>query len=134
MAVGFGLLGVRPQAPARVAPADPAQGSRPTLAPGMVAVPVRIADAGSVRLLHPGDHVDVYVTGGERTDVFGGGGGMSGRAVARSVPVLAVPREAMAAGGEQGALLVLQAIRDQAGALAAVPAGARFSIVILGAE
>lgn len=100
----------------------------------MVAVPVRIADAGSVRLLHPGDHVDVYVTGGERTDVFGGGGGMSGRAVARSVPVLAVPREAMAAGGEQGALLVLQAIRDQAGALAAVPAGARFSIVILGAE
>lgn len=92
-------------------------------------MPVRIADAGSVRLLHAGDRVDVYATGGDRADAFGGGGGMGGRVVARSVPVLAVPREGT---GEQGALLVLQALRDQASALAAVPAGARLSIVILG--
>jgi hypothetical protein len=97
----------------------------------MVAVPVRIADAGAVRLLHPGDRVDVYAMSGDPSGFGGMAGGPSGgvRVVARSVAVLSVPRENA---GEQGALLVLETARDQAAGLASQPLTSRFSIVILG--
>ena len=50
---------------------------------GLVAVPVRLPDAGTVALLTVGDHVDLVAA-----DPGGGGA----RVVAASVPVLALPR------------------------------------------
>jgi hypothetical protein len=86
---------------------------------------VRIADTGVTKLLHRGDRVDVYATVQDRSG-FGAG---STRIAARSVPVLAIPPPASDA---EGALLLLQTRREEADALAASPADARFSIVILG--
>lgn len=125
--VGFGLLAVRPVTPVATPPPAPARRPGLDLPSNLAAVPVRIADAGSVRLLHPGDRVDVYATAGDPAGI--GATTETARAVARAVPVLSVPPENP---GEQGALVVLETARDQAAALTAVPATSRFAIVILG--
>lgn len=72
----------------------------------MVAAPVRIADAGAVRLLRPGDRVDVVAADG----------GSAGRVVATGARVTAVPDFAA---DETGALIVLSVPRPTAARLAA---------------
>jgi Flp pilus assembly protein CpaB len=72
--------------------------------PGLVAVPVRIGDAGAVRLLRVGDRVDVLAANpaAERR------GGAPAAVVGRDVPVLAIPRAGDDTPGlTNGALVVL---------------------------
>jgi Flp pilus assembly protein CpaB len=95
--------------------------------PGTVATPVRIADAGAVRLLRSGDRVDVLAAADAPEGTVAPG---RARVVAQSVPVLAVPRGTFGAAGDQGALIVLATSRDQAAALAG--AGTRLSVTING--
>jgi Flp pilus assembly protein CpaB len=94
--------------------------------PGTVATPVRIADAGAVRLLHPGDRVDVLAAAQSPEGAVSPG---RARAVAQGVPVLAVPHAASGMAGDQGALIVLATSRDQAAMLAG--AGSVLSLAIV---
>lgn len=68
--------------------------------PGLVAVPVRIGDAGAVRLLRVGDRVDLLAADPQ--------GESTAHVVGRDVPVLAIPREGEQSPGlTSGALVVL---------------------------
>lgn len=95
---------------------------------GAVAVPVRISDAGAVRLLHPGEHLDVIATPVQ--------GQHAGRAsvVATDVSVLAVPSPDSGALGEgalgEGALVVLATAPPVAKRLAESAVSARLSIAV----
>ncbi|MFE5123163.1 RcpC/CpaB family pilus assembly protein [Streptomyces sp. NPDC056669] len=120
--------------------------------PAMVSAPVRIADAAAVRLLHPGDRVDVLSTplpDATRT----GTSGATARVVARGVRVAEVPgaRSGHAAAGPEaeeaeasgdgaldsdgaldggGALVVLAVPRADATALAGAAAGSRLAVTL----
>lgn len=96
--------------------------------PDVVATPVRVADAGAVRLLRPGDRVDVLSSGSAAQIEFDSPVPGRARPVASAVPVVAVPREP-AGSGEQGGLVVLATSREQAVALAGA-AGTRLSVTI----
>ncbi|MFG2085143.1 MULTISPECIES: SAF domain-containing protein [unclassified Spirillospora] len=91
--------------------------------PGTVATPVRIADGDAVRLLHPGDHIDVLTGPAPPALPDATAGRLRGdaRVVVSSVSVITVPAP-NEAGGRQGALIVLATDRAQALALAAAPA------------
>jgi Flp pilus assembly protein CpaB len=113
--------------------------------PGLVAVPVRMADAESVRLLRPGDRIDVLATAAAAAfdtapDEVDRPAGRA-RAVAWSVPVVTIPRlpsgeqsGGLESGGGpgEGALVVVAARRDQAATLAAAAHDSRWSFVIVG--
>ncbi len=71
--------------------------------PGLVAVPVRVADAGAVRLLRVGDRVDLLAT-----DADGAGSTL----VAADAPVVALPRSGSADGGLVGGGLVVVAVPE----------------------
>jgi Flp pilus assembly protein CpaB len=90
-------------------------------APGTVAVPVRLADAAVAGLLHPGDRVDVLAAKAERAG--------TARVVAAAVPVVAVPRPGPDA--EEGAIIVVRAVREQAAVLASAAADSRLSVSIV---
>ncbi|AEM80855.1 hypothetical protein Strvi_1095 [Streptomyces violaceusniger Tu 4113] len=120
--------------------------------PAMVSAPVRIADAAAVRLLHPGDRVDVLATplpGATRT----GSSGATARVVARGVRVAQVPgsrsgRSTTDGGAPEpgaeassdsaldegmdggGALVVLTVPRADATALAGAAAGFRLAVTL----
>jgi Flp pilus assembly protein CpaB len=97
-----------------------------------VAAPVRIADAASVRLIQPGDIVDVLAAGagadGSATD--------EARLVAAAVPVVTIPPSGGSTfGGSadgQGALVVVVTSSDTAARLAAAAVTDRLSLVIHG--
>lgn len=95
--------------------------------PGLVAVPVRVADgSAAAALVHPGDVVDVLAVGDPVT------GRASSRpvTVASAVRVVAVPaRAGVTADG--GGLVVVAADRAQAAALAAASVGSRLSLALL---
>ncbi len=126
-AVGFALSAVRPAARpepgARPGSLRPSAGSLLDGRPGQVAVPVRIADAGAARLLHPGDRIDVLAVSDS-----GDLGAATGppRTIGTDLTVLAVPTSS---DGDQGALVVLAADRFSAAALAA--AGSHLAVTIL---
>lgn len=90
-----------------------------------VRAPVRIADAEAVRLVRPGDRVDVMA---------------AARIVARAAPVVAVPRESegfsgglggpAAGGGGSGALIVLSVPRGTAVALSGAAAETPLSLAL----
>jgi Flp pilus assembly protein CpaB len=90
--------------------------------PGLVAVPVRIGDPGSVRLLRVGDRVDLVAADpqGERDAVV----------VGRGVPVLAIPR-ARDPGPTGGALVVLGLPETSVGAVARASVTAFLSVVVI---
>jgi hypothetical protein len=114
-------LAGRPHAASASAPASaPARaGSRPTAAPPRVLAPVRLADPATVRLLRPGDRVDVLAADGD---------GGAARTVARHARVQRVPE---AAGTQRdGALVVLKVPRSAAGRLAGAAAHARLSVTL----
>ncbi len=85
-----------------------------------VTAPVRIADAATVRLLRPGDRVDVIAA--EET-VSGG----EARVVARGARVTEVPEPP---DGDGGALVVLSVPRDTAAGLAGASATARLAVTV----
>lgn len=87
-----------------------------------VTAAVRIADAATVRLLRPGDRVDVIAA--EET-VSGG----EARVVARGARVTEVPEPADGA-GDGGALVVLSVPRSTAAELAGASATARLAVTM----
>jgi hypothetical protein len=109
-----------------------------------VTAPVRIADAAAVRLLHPGDRVDVIAVeqaaGGARGGTGDGTGGQV-RVVARGALVTKVPEPVDAsasaslpafggAAGEGGALVALSVPRSTAARLAGAGATARLAVTL----
>lgn len=95
---------------------------------GMVAVPVRIADAGSLAYVRVGDRIDLIAAG---TVPITGAGGVAGATsiVASSVPVLAVaPNDATETG--EGGLLVVVTTSVTARAIAAAAITSRVSVAL----
>jgi len=94
---------------------------------GLLAVGVRIADAGTAALLRPGAVVDVLAAAAD--DGFDRPVGLgSAEIVASAVRVLAVPRGPRA--GLDGALVLVAATEAQAARLAAAAAARRLSIAL----
>ncbi|MFJ9892573.1 hypothetical protein ACIQPR_04495 [Streptomyces sp. NPDC091280] len=87
-----------------------------------VSAPVRIADAGTVRLLRSGDRVDVIAA----QDTAAGG---DAEVVARGVRVTKVPEPLDEAAGS-GALVVLSVPRATAARLAGASATARLAVTM----
>jgi Flp pilus assembly protein CpaB len=97
--------------------------------PGLVAVPVRIGDAGAVRLLRVGDRVDVLAadTGADH------GGRGTASVVGRDVPVLAIPRPGDDSPGlVTGALVVLGLPESGARTVAQASVTSFLSVVLTG--
>ncbi|MFI8220192.1 RcpC/CpaB family pilus assembly protein [Streptomyces sp. NPDC085932] len=117
----------RAQAPARTAPVSGEQAARDRRAAGAVTAPVRIADAATVRLLRPGDRVDVIAA--EETARGG-----DARVVASGARVTEVPEpeapESVAGASDGGALIVLSVPRATAARLAGASATARLAVTL----
>ncbi|MGW4204083.1 hypothetical protein [Streptomyces sp. NPDC004726] len=94
----------------------------------LVSAPVRIADAATVRLLRPGDRVDVIAAPGSSA-VPGADGSPDARVVATGARVTEVPkfRETV---GEDGALVVLSVPRATAAELAGAGATSRLAVTV----
>lgn len=90
--------------------------------PGLVGVPVRIGDPGSVRLLRAGDRVDLVAADPQ--------GGRDAVVVGRGVPVLAIPR-ARDPGPTGGALVVLGLPESSVRRVAGASASALLSVVVI---
>lgn len=90
-----------------------------------VSAPVRIADGATVRLLRPGDRVDVIAAQETAT-------GGDARVVARGARVTKVPEplDAADAAVESGALVVLSVPRATAARLAGASATARLAVTL----
>jgi pilus assembly protein CpaB len=100
-----------------------------SLAPGKVAIPVRVADAEAAALVRPGDHVDVLVAVEGTT---------AAQTVVTAATVLARP-EVTGAGSllgsgddGRGGLVVLGVLRQDAGALAGAAALGPLSLTLRG--
>ncbi|TDD00501.1 flagellar biosynthesis protein FlgA [Nonomuraea deserti] len=91
------------------------------LPPGMVAAPVRIADAAAVELISPGSTIGVLASWQE---------GQPARQIASALTVLTIPATTRDSGHDHGALIVLATTPTQAAELAAAQAGGRLSITI----
>lgn len=103
--------------------ADPVRERR---AVEMVTAPVRIADAATVRLLRPGDRVDVIAAEESPT------GGTGARVVARRARVTQLPQTPTSQDSvaEGGALVVLSVPRDTASRLAGASTTARLAVTV----
>ncbi|MGW6690158.1 hypothetical protein [Streptomyces sp. NPDC054961] len=95
------------------------RGAAPPMAVRMVSAPVRIADAGTVRLLRPGDRVDVVTA--ERTG--------PPRVLASGATVAEVPDPDKGV-GDGGALVVLSVPRETARALVAAGTVSRLAVAV----
>ncbi|MEU1790733.1 RcpC/CpaB family pilus assembly protein [Streptomyces sparsogenes] len=114
---------------ARPAASPPPDGGRRERPPAVVSAPVRIADAAAVRLLRPGDRVDVLAAPAAGQS----GGPAAARTVARGARVTAVPpprRTAAVDGGLDGTLVVLAVPRPTAAALAGAAATSRLAVAL----
>lgn len=89
----------------------------------MVATAVRVADAGTLALVRPGDVVDLHASS------LSAAGTATARTVATGVRVITVPGEGSAATGE-GALLIVGATSGTAERLSAAADVARISAVL----
>ncbi|MEU7097917.1 hypothetical protein AB0A66_06140 [Streptomyces longwoodensis] len=89
-----------------------------------VSAPVRIADAATVRLLRPGDRIDVIAAEQTATEM---GAGTGARVVARGAVVTRIP-EAGDAG--EGALVVLSVPRSTAVRLVGAGTTARLAVAL----
>lgn len=87
----------------------------------LVSAPVRIADAATVRLLRPGDRVDVI--GSE-------GAGAGSRVLAKGARVTQVPPSSAEGPAENGALIVLSVPRATAATLAGAGISAGFAVIL----
>ncbi|WUG25150.1 hypothetical protein OG912_20570 [Streptomyces sp. NBC_00464] len=86
-----------------------------------VSAPVRIADAETVRLLRPGDRVDVIASEGAGSD---------SRVLAKGARVTQVPSVSAEGSAENGALIVLSVPRATATALAGAGISAGFAVIL----
>ncbi|MGI5352970.1 hypothetical protein ACQEU8_33040 [Streptomyces sp. CA-250714] len=88
-----------------------------------VSAPVRIADPATVRLLHPGDRIDVLASTSKSA---------SARVVAANVRVAHVPKygDTVSVGGAEGALIVVVVPRRTAAALAGAAAKSRLAVTL----
>ncbi|MEW2222008.1 hypothetical protein AB0939_22420 [Streptomyces sp. NPDC006990] len=88
-----------------------------------VSAPVRIADAATVRLLSPGDRIDVLASTSKSA---------SARVVATHVRVAQVPeyRDTVSGDGAEGALIVVVVTRRTAAALAGAAAKSRLAVTL----
>nr|WP_330349330.1 RcpC/CpaB family pilus assembly protein [Streptomyces sp. NBC_00582] len=93
-----------------------------------VTAPVRIADAATVRLLRPGDRVDVIAV----PAVAPAAAALEARVVARGVLVTKVPEppDSSVDDGDGGALVVLSVSRSTATRLAGASASARLAVTV----
>ncbi|MFC8494828.1 hypothetical protein ACFUJU_29350 [Streptomyces sp. NPDC057235] len=107
---------------ARAVAASPA---RPAPAAPLVSAAVRIADAATVRLLRPGDRVDVIAAPHAPP---GGEGGA--RVVAAGARVAGIPRADGGDGPDAGALVVLSVPRSTAAALAGAGVTSRLAVTV----
>ncbi|MGW0862240.1 hypothetical protein [Streptomyces sp. NPDC002611] len=89
---------------------------------GPVTAPIRIADAATVRLLRPGDRVDVIAAEGTAP-------GGDARVIARGARVTKVP-EPVEGATDSGALVVLSVPRATAARLAGASATARLAVTL----
>ncbi|WP_443051134.1 RcpC/CpaB family pilus assembly protein [Streptomyces sp. JV185] len=103
------------------APSEARRTARP------VSAPVRIADAGAVRLLRPGDRVDVIASGEGGT---GSGAGARARVLARGARVTEVPQGPAEGSAQGGALIVLSVPRDTATALAGAGISSQLAVTL----
>ncbi|MEV0783284.1 hypothetical protein AB0I52_09920 [Streptomyces sp. NPDC050423] len=87
----------------------------------LVSAPVRIADAATVRLLRPGDRVDVIASAGSGTEA---------RVLAKSARVAQVPQPSTEGSMENGALIVLSVPRATATALAGAGVSAGLAVIL----
>ncbi|MFB6988134.1 hypothetical protein ACFC0C_19615 [Streptomyces sp. NPDC056178] len=87
----------------------------------LVSAPVRIADAATVRLLRPGDRVDVIAAEPTGTDV---------RVLAKGARVADVPQPAAEGPAEDGALIVLSVPRTVAASLAGAGISTRLAVTL----
>ncbi|RNG29820.1 RcpC/CpaB family pilus assembly protein, partial [Streptomyces botrytidirepellens] len=110
-------------------PATAAGGRYEPPRPAVVSAPVRIADAAAVRLLHPGDRVDVLATPAPDT-VRQRGSDAAARMVARGVRVASVPGLRDGGPADGGALVVLTVPRAAAAALAGAEATSRLAVTL----
>ncbi|HVF19784.1 MAG TPA: Flp pilus assembly protein CpaB [Mycobacteriales bacterium] len=94
----------------------------------VVAVPVRLADPDSVRLVRAGDRVDVLAAALETTD----GQPPAVAVVATGALVLAVPAAAAGSIADDGSLLVVAVSPETARALARAATSARLSVALRG--
>ena len=90
-----------------------------------VTAPVRIADAATVRLLRPGDRVDVIAA--EQTATGAGARVVARRALVTKVPE---PLDGTAGAVDAGALVVLSVPRSTAARLAGASATARLAVTV----
>lgn len=101
-----------------------------SLGDGLVATPVRIADAGAAALLRAGDVVDI-IAAGQATDL---GRVATSRVVVAGVRVLSVPSASddsfAPTGLDDGALVVLATSRDAATDLASAAVDARLTVIV----
>ncbi|MFG3660190.1 hypothetical protein [Streptomyces sp. NPDC047706] len=122
------LVAAGPRAPAGAEQGDRARGhpvadaAPERRAVERVSAPVRIADAATVRLLRPGDRVDVVATG----ETAAGG---AADVVARGALVTGVP-EPLDGETVSGALVVLSVPRGTAARLAGASATARLAVTL----
>lgn len=98
-----------------------------SLEAGLVAAPVRVADAGMVALVRSGDRVDVLAT-----PVSGDGIGSPTDVVGTDLLVLTVPAPVAAGAYTEGALLLLATTPATAQTLASATVTSRLSITLLG--
>ncbi|MFC8827779.1 hypothetical protein ACFT9I_20845 [Streptomyces sp. NPDC057137] len=90
----------------------------------LVTAPVRIADVATVRLLRPGDRVDVIAAAHSP-----GGGESDARVLATEVLVKSVPR-ALESAADGGALVLLTVARDVAAELAGASTNSRLAVTL----
>ncbi|MFJ7334845.1 RcpC/CpaB family pilus assembly protein [Streptomyces sp. NPDC101110] len=112
----------RARPPAHTASLSGQRSAHPPQAAGAVTAPVRISDAAIVRLLRPGDRVDVIAAEGA---VPAG----AAEVVARGARVTKVPEPVEEAGGS-GALVVLSVPRATAARLAGAGATGRLAVTL----
>ncbi|MFB7516294.1 hypothetical protein [Streptomyces sp. NPDC056144] len=98
--------------------------ARPPVAVRLVTAPVRIADAETVRLLRPGDRVDVIAASNSPTGAAG-----EARVVATGARVAEVPRSGETH-SDGGALVVLSVPRSTAATLAGAGVTSRLAVTV----
>jgi hypothetical protein len=86
-----------------------------------VSAPVRIADAATVRLLRPGNRVDVIASEGS---------GAGSRVLAKGARVAQVPPASAEGSTQYGALIVLSVPRATAATLAGAGISAGFAVIL----
>ncbi|MFD0367817.1 hypothetical protein [Streptomyces sp. NPDC127114] len=110
--------------PAPQPPPPPARKAHRPVAVPLVSAPVRIADAATVRLLRPGDRVDVIAAANSPT-----GEGGEARVVASGARVAEVPKPGETR-SDGGALVVLSVPRSTATVLAGASMTSQLAVTL----